>query len=77
MPVEDKDMTPGERLIKVETKLDMLIVAVDKLVTKAEHEELKRRVDRLESAPTKWIPNIIAGASLLLVLIQTILNKGG
>jgi len=73
----ENDMTPGERLATLETKVDMVLIAIDKLVTKAEHEELKRRVDRLESAPTKWIPNIIAGASLLLVLIQTILNKGG
>lgn len=70
----ENDMTPGERLATVEAKLDMLINSVNQLVTKAEYEELKRRVDRLENAPTRWIPNILGGASLLIVFIQSLMK---
>jgi len=70
----ENDMTPGERLAALETKVDMVLIAIDKLVTKAEYEELKRRVDRLENAPTRWIPNILGGASLLIVFIQSLMK---
>lgn len=60
----------GERLATIETKVEMVLIAIDKLVSKAEYEELKRRVDKLEAAPTRWLPILIAGVALLLQFLQ-------
>lgn len=66
--MSDKDS--GERLATIETKVEMVLIAIDKLVSKAEYEELKRRVDKMEAAPTRWLPIFIAGAALLLQFLK-------
>lgn len=73
----EKEMN-AERLAKLEAKMDLLLESFNTMskslntqyVRQIEFDDLKRRVDKLENAPSRWIPIIIAGASLLFALLK-------
>jgi len=58
---------------ELKAKLDMVLDTVKDLktnyVTVEAYRSLETRVNRIENAPTKWLPIIISAVSLLMVFI--------
>lgn len=77
--MNEKETFPAAKeLGELTAKVDLMLSTVNALqqqlqtqyVQKTETEDMKRRLDKLETAPTRWLPIIMAAAALLLQFLQ-------
>jgi predicted RNase H-like nuclease (RuvC/YqgF family) len=75
----EKEMVELNREVaELKTMMTMVLQSVRDLqsdlrssyVTKSEYEELKRRIDKLEAAPHRWIATAIALVSIIVVFFK-------
>lgn len=62
----------AKAIASLETKMDLVLESVKEIkmyyVQKAQFEDLKERVDKLENAPTKYVNTLISLAGIAVAL---------
>jgi hypothetical protein len=65
-------------IASLETKVDLVLDSIKEIkmyyVQKAQFEDLKERVDKLENAPHRWITTSISAISAAVAIIAIIMK---